>query len=80
MEELIQEMARVIVQTVNPRRIILFGSQVRGTARPASDVDFLIVKDKPIVSGKNRRDEMTQIWLSLAPYPVEQDILLCSQG
>ncbi|HQH71928.1 MAG TPA: nucleotidyltransferase domain-containing protein [bacterium] len=78
-DDLIQKMIRVIVQTVNPRRIILFGSRARGNARTASDVDFLIVKDKPFLSGKSRREEMTQIWQSLAPYSVEQDILLYSQ-
>ena len=36
---------RNIVEHLNPRRIILFGSQARGTTRPDSDWDLLVVVD-----------------------------------
>src|SRR5204863_6693690 len=39
----IDEMVRRIADRFQPERIILFGSQARGTARPDSDVDLLIV-------------------------------------
>ncbi len=32
-------------QTYRPERIILFGSEARGDARPDSDLDLLVVKD-----------------------------------
>lgn len=32
-----------IVERFHPERIILFGSRARGTARPDSDVDLLVV-------------------------------------
>ena len=38
-ETLLQEMTDVIVEAVNPQRIILFGSHARGQAGPESDVD-----------------------------------------
>ena len=36
---------REVAQRFNPERIILFGSHARGTARPDSDVDILVVMD-----------------------------------
>ena len=39
----LREMVRRIVQTVDPDRVILFGSRARGEARPDSDYDLLIV-------------------------------------
>jgi predicted nucleotidyltransferase len=36
-------LVNVIAQTVAPEQVILFGSQARGTARPDSDYDFLVV-------------------------------------
>lgn len=39
----IDRMVKRIVKKFQPERIILFGSQVRGDARPDSDVDLLVV-------------------------------------
>ena len=33
----------VIVETVHPKKVILFGSHARGTATPQRDYDFLVV-------------------------------------
>ena len=78
-DALLQEMLDVIIKAVNPRQIVLFGSYARGTAGPNSDLDFLIVKDEPFVSGKNRRKEMAKVWQFLAHYPIPQDVLIYSQ-
>ena len=40
------ELARVvnqIIATFNPERVYVFGSQARGTPRPDSDIDILVV-------------------------------------
>jgi predicted nucleotidyltransferase len=37
-----------IVRTYAPRRVVLFGSQVRGTANADSDLDLLIVLDDDV--------------------------------
>jgi predicted nucleotidyltransferase len=41
--QLLQEAVRRLVDKFHPQRIILFGSQARGTADDRSDVDLLVV-------------------------------------
>ena len=41
--QLIQEVVRRIVQVSRPEKVILFGSRSRGTARPDSDIDLLLI-------------------------------------
>ncbi len=41
----LSEIIRRIVATIDPDRIILFGSRARGDARPDSDYDLLVIKD-----------------------------------
>lgn len=44
-ENILFEAARRIVEEFRPRRIILFGSQARGTSDSRSDVDLLVILD-----------------------------------
>ena len=44
-DELLRDMVKVIVNEVDPERIILFGSHARGDASADSDVDFDVPKD-----------------------------------
>ncbi|MCZ7402334.1 MAG: nucleotidyltransferase domain-containing protein [Candidatus Methanoperedens sp.] len=41
--EILDEVARRIVEKFHPEKIILFGSQARGTADSHSDVDLLVI-------------------------------------
>jgi predicted nucleotidyltransferase len=41
--QLIQEIVRRIVKAIQPEKVILFGSRARGTARPESDIDLLVI-------------------------------------
>ncbi len=42
-QEILNEAARRLVEKFHPEKIILFGSQARGTADKHSDVDLLVI-------------------------------------
>jgi predicted nucleotidyltransferase len=78
-EELIHDIARAVVEEVAPQAIILFGSHATGTARPGSDMDLLVIESKPFGPHRDRRHEMTRLWLALARFAVPKDILVYSR-
>lgn len=43
----LDDIIRRVVEVVEPERVILFGSVVRGEVNRHSDVDLLVVKDAP---------------------------------
>lgn len=77
-EELLQEMTEKIVREVNPHKVVLFGSHARGTARPDSDLDFLVVEEGPFNAQRSRRAEMTRLWKLLGDYFIAKDFLVYS--
>lgn len=78
-DDLLEQMARVIVHEVGPECIILFGSHARGDARPDSDVDLLVIEREPFGKLRSRRREAALLWRALARFPVPKDILVYSQ-
>ena len=75
-EKLLQEMTDLIVREIQPRKIILFGSHARGTARPDSDLDFLVVEDGPFDVQRSRRAEITRLGNILFDYFIPIDFLV----
>lgn len=67
--------ANAIKHVANPSLVILFGSQARGTANEYSDIDLLIVGDRPLNKAWSRRREIGRIRRSLPPIKVPIDIL-----
>jgi predicted nucleotidyltransferase len=68
------EIARRIVNTSNPEKIILFGSYARGTFGADSDLDLLI-----IVSGvKHLREESIRVRRALRGLLVPVDIVIAT--
>jgi predicted nucleotidyltransferase len=53
--------AHRIVDLVHPRQVILFGSQARDTASEESDIDLLIVGERPPGESWSRRREIGRI-------------------
>ena len=73
-DEKISEVVERIVQAVHPLRIILFGSTVRGQARPDSDIDILVV----MPDGTHRRKAMTDIYRALLGSKSDVDIVVAT--
>jgi uncharacterized protein len=73
---LIRRLRDAVLSRVNPRLLILFGSQAKGTATAESDIDLLVVDDEPFSPARSRRRIMGDIRRSLpsGAYPV--DVLL----
>jgi predicted nucleotidyltransferase len=44
----LEEIVRTIVEAMDPRRIVLFGSYANGTAGPESDVDLIVEMETPL--------------------------------
>jgi predicted nucleotidyltransferase len=78
-DDMLQQMASVIVGEVGPERIILFGSHARGDARLDSDVDLLVIEQESFGKLRSRRREAAQLWRALARFPVSKDIVVYSQ-
>ncbi len=68
----LREIIDRIVRGFSPRKIILFGSRARGTAAPESDVDLLVVTDRP----GSKRQLAVAIDLALADIRVAKDVLV----
>jgi predicted nucleotidyltransferase len=71
-EDDIQEMVRRIVAAADPVKAILMGSQARGTARPGSDVDLLVIKQDPVA----QRQEVVHLLRLLRDFQVPIDIVV----
>jgi uncharacterized protein len=74
-ERYLAEMTRRIAEGFGPERIILFGSQARGRARPDSDVDLLVIFDRL----EDRRATRIAIRRVLSDLPIDKDLVVCSR-
>ena len=71
-QDVLQEATRRLVELFKPTRIILFGSQARGTADNHSDVDLLVIC---AVEG-NRRPLMVAMDRALKGLGIARDIVV----
>jgi uncharacterized protein len=75
-DDQLASLARRIVDLANPRQLILFGSQATETAREGSDIDLLIVGDRPTGEKGSRRREIARVRRGLPPLGIPIDLLL----
>jgi len=71
-EEILKEVTRRLVEGFHPDKIILFGSQARGTADDRSDVDILVIC--PV--NDNRRNLILDMYNALEGMRLATDILI----
>jgi len=71
-DALIRDIVRRIVDTAQPEKVILFGSQARGDARPNSDFDVLVIKQ----SDEPRYRRSIPLYVALADLPVEVEVMV----
>jgi predicted nucleotidyltransferase len=71
-DRLLKEMVARIREAVQPERIVLFGSRARGTERPGSDFDLLVIKE----SDEPRYRRSAPLYTKLADLPVEVEIMV----
>jgi len=74
--ELLDDIVNRIVATVNPRRIVLFGSAARGQMGPHSDVDILVV----MPNGIQHRQTTRQIRRALADLEISKDVIVVTES
>jgi len=77
-QKMLKAMVDSIVKEVAPEQVILFGSWAKGTGKPGSDLDFLVVESESFGPGRSRRKEMARLWRVLFQFPIPKDILVYS--
>ena len=75
----IDRMVRMIVDEVDPERIILFGSRARGDATENSDVDLLVVETGPFGADRSRLTREASLYRALAGFDIDADVLVRSR-
>lgn len=74
LDRTLNRIVRRLVNRFEPDQIILFGSHVRGTARPDSDIDLLVVL--PVHGSK--RDKRLEMRVALHDIRVPKDIIVAT--
>jgi predicted nucleotidyltransferase/HEPN domain-containing protein len=70
-DSLIEDVARVITEQFNPRRIVLFGSHARGDAGPESDLDLFVE-----IETRDRRNTAAAIQHAISEREWPMDIIV----
>jgi predicted nucleotidyltransferase len=71
-DRLLSEIVSRIQAAAHPERIILFGSRARGTPRPDSDFDVLVVQH----SDEPRYRRAAPLYTALADVPAEVEVMV----
>lgn len=70
--DILSQIRQRLVEQFHPQRIILFGSQARGTADSRSDVDLLVIAEP----GTSRRKTALEMDRALKGLGIARDIVL----
>ena len=75
-QEILDRLVAKIVETVRPRRIILFGSAARGQMKLHSDLDVLVV----VPDGAHRRQAASLLYQALSGLGASKDIVVVTES
>src|SRR4051812_48218421 len=75
-DDFLKRMTDVIVETVHPDEIMLFGSRARGDNKLDSDVDLLVVVPDAEISAARPRSLSGEIYRALMHFLIAKDILV----
>jgi len=75
-KSVLDEMVRVIVEAIDPERIIMFGSHAKGNAGPDSDLDIMVVDSKQFEKGRSRVNVTGDLYRALLHFRFPLDLLL----
>lgn len=73
-DDLVGRVRERIVSSVDPERIVLFGSAARGNTHPESDLDLLVVTE--LSSDANPRDEEREIRRLFRGWRIPMDVFV----
>jgi predicted nucleotidyltransferase len=74
-QDILDEIIRRVSRVVLPRRIVLFGSAVRGQMGPDSDLDLLVIVQGPV----HRRTLAQEIYRNLHGIPLPVDVVVATE-
>ncbi len=72
----LRTIADQIVRVADPIKVILLGSRARGTERADSDIDLLVVAERPINEPWSRRRAIGNIYRGITCSNIPIDVLL----
>ncbi len=73
---LLESIREAVLRQVNPLLVVLFGSQAKGTANIDSDIDLLVIDDRPFSADRSRRRIIGDIRRSIPADRHPVDVLL----
>jgi predicted nucleotidyltransferase len=74
--KVVESLRDAVLRQVNPLLVIVFGSQAKKTANADSDIDLLVIDDRPFSPTRSRRRVIGDIRRSIPADPHPVDVLL----
>ena len=75
-DDLVKEVVKRILSVVVPLQIVLFGSAARGTMKPDSDLDLLVI----VPNGRHRRKTSIEVFKALRGIGFPKDIIVVTEN
>lgn len=72
MKDTLEKLIDIIIEEIDPDKVILFGSRARGDERAYSDYDIMIIKENL----KNGRALLRKVYLSLSGIGAPVDLII----